>query len=71
MQHHLVSHPDRLREQPAGCVLPLEATQLAISSTGIRSRLYAGQSASFLLPDRVIDYIMQNRLYFAGAAGKG
>jgi nicotinate-nucleotide adenylyltransferase len=71
MQLRLVSHPDRLREQPAGCVMPLEVTQLAISSTGIRSRLYEGHSASFLLPDRVIDYIMENRLYFAGEAGKG
>ncbi len=71
MQHRLVDQPDRLGEQPAGFVLPLEVTQLAISSTGIRSRLYAGQSVSFLLPDRVIDYILQNRLYFAGAAGKG
>jgi nicotinate-nucleotide adenylyltransferase len=71
MQNRLVDRPDRLGEQPAGLVLPLEVTQLAISSTGIRSRLYAGQSVSFLLPDRVLDYIVQNRLYFAGAAGKG
>jgi nicotinate-nucleotide adenylyltransferase len=71
MQQCQVSDPERLRQQPAGLVLPLEVTQLAISSTGIRSRLYAGQSASFLLPDRVIDYIVQNRLYFAGVAGKG
>jgi len=71
MQHRLVDQPDRLGEHSAGLVLPLEVTQLAISSTGIRSRLYAGQSVSFLLPDRVIDYILQNRLYFAGTAGKG
>lgn len=71
MQQRLVDQPERLGENTAGLVLPLEVTQLAISSTGIRSRLYAGQSVSFLLPDRVIDYILQNRLYFAGTAGKG
>ena len=34
-----------------GLVLPLEVTQLAISSTGIRNQLLAGQSPRFLLPD--------------------
>lgn len=67
----LVERPEQLHERPSGLVLPLEVTQLAISSTGIRSRLYAGQSPNFLLPDRVVDYIVQNRLYFAGVAGKG
>jgi len=67
----LVERPEQLGEKPAGYVLPLEVTQLAISSTGIRDRLLAGQSPCFLLPDTVVDYIAQNRLYFAGAAGKG
>lgn len=71
VEHRLVEHPECIGEKPAGYVLPLEVTQLAISSTGIRNRLYAGQSPSFLLPDRVVDYITQNRLYFAGASRKG
>jgi nicotinate-nucleotide adenylyltransferase len=71
VERRLLDRPERLGEKPAGYVLPLEVTQLAISSTGIRSRLYAGQSPGFLLPDRVVDYITQNRLYFAGGAGKG
>jgi nicotinate-nucleotide adenylyltransferase len=71
VERRLLDRPERLGEKPAGYVLPLEVTQLAISSTGIRSRLYAGQSPCFLLPDRVVDYITQNRLYFAGGAGKG
>jgi nicotinate-nucleotide adenylyltransferase len=71
VESRLVEHPECLGEKPAGYVLPLEITQLAISSTDIRSRLYAGQSPGFLLPDRVVDYITQNRLYFAGASRKG
>jgi nicotinate-nucleotide adenylyltransferase len=71
VKNRLVNRPERLYEKPAGFVLPIGVTQLAISSTGIRSRLHAGQSPGFLLPDRVIDYILQNRLYFAGEAGKG
>jgi nicotinate-nucleotide adenylyltransferase len=67
----LVEQPERLGEHPAGYVLPLAVTQLAISSTDIRSRLLAGQSPGFLLPDTVLEYIAQNRLYFAGVAGKG
>jgi len=71
VEPRLLERPEQLGEKPAGYVLPLEVTQLAISSTGIRSRLFAGQSPCFLLPDAVVDYITQNRLYFAGAAGKG
>lgn len=71
VESRIVNRPDRLREKMAGYVLPLEITQLAISSTDIRERLSSGRSAGFLLPDPVLDYISQNRLYFAGAAGKG
>ena len=71
VESRIVNQPDRLREKMAGYVLPLEITQLAISSTDIRDRLSSGRSAGFLLPDPVLDYISQNRLYFAGAAGKG
>lgn len=71
VENRFVKRPARLREKAAGYVLPLEITQLAISSTDIRDRLSRGRSPGFLLPDRVLDYISQNRLYFAGAVGKG
>jgi len=71
MEKRLVDAAQELREKPAGLVLPLEVTQLAISSTDIRRRLHSGQSASYLLPASVIQYIEQNRLYFAGTTGKG
>jgi nicotinate-nucleotide adenylyltransferase len=66
MEHRLVERPGRLKELASGLVLPLEITQLAISSTDIRQRLNSGRSPRFLLPDPVIDYTTDNRLYFAG-----
>ena len=71
LQHRVVHDPGRLRAQAAGLVLGLEVTQLAISSTDIRNQLLARCSPRFLLPDKVIDYIEQNQLYFAGPARKG
>lgn len=47
----------------AGIVLPVEVTQLAISSTDIRSRIMQGKTPRFLLPDAVISYIRKENLY--------
>lgn len=63
VQPRLVKDPERLEESPAGLVLPLEVTQLAISATDIRRQIAAGESPRFLLPDGVIDYIHEHRLY--------
>jgi nicotinate-nucleotide adenylyltransferase len=71
MEARLAERPEQLKQQTAGLVLPVELTQLAISSTDIRHRLKTGLSPGFLLPDSVIDYIRNNGLYFAGEAGKG
>jgi nicotinate-nucleotide adenylyltransferase len=71
LQNRRVRDPEQLRERAAGRVLPLEVTQLAISSTDIRNQLLAGRSPRYLLPDKVIEYIEQNQLYFAGPARKG
>ncbi|MDH3923490.1 MAG: nicotinate-nucleotide adenylyltransferase [Xanthomonadales bacterium] len=71
MKGRLVARAHELLKQPAGSVLNLQVTQLAISSTDIRQRIKDGRSARFLLPDAVIDYIEQNRLYFAGQPRKG
>lgn len=65
IEPRLVSGPTSLRQQPCGLVLPLEVTQLAISSTDIRQRLRCGQSCHFLLPAEVIGYIQENGLYSA------
>ncbi len=74
VQPRLVNDPDQLRKTPAGLILPLEVTQLAISSTEIRRQIHAGLSPRFLLPDSVIEYILEHRLYstkIAGLAGTG
>jgi len=71
MERRQARDPKQLGGRTAGLVLPLEVTQLAISSTGIRNQLLAGRSPRFLLPDTVIDYIRQNKLYFAAKARKG
>jgi nicotinate-nucleotide adenylyltransferase len=60
-----VNDPDQLRKTPAGLILPLEVTQLAISSTEIRRQIHAGLSPRFLLPDSVIEYILEHGLYSA------
>lgn len=58
-----VSSPADLSSSPAGHVLPLELTQLAISSTDIRRRIGLGKSPRFLLPERVVLYIREQALY--------
>jgi nicotinate-nucleotide adenylyltransferase len=71
MESRLVPDPASLWKRPAGAVVLLEITQLAISSTDIRQQLGSGRSPRFLLPDAVLEYIRHNRLYFAGQARKG
>ena len=50
--------------QPQGQILNLGVTQLAISATQIRQCLATQQSADFLLPESVADYIETHQLYY-------
>lgn len=52
-----------LWQSPAGLLLNLEVTQLAISSTAIRMRIAQKRSPRFLLPDRLLGYIDSHQLY--------
>lgn len=63
IQPRLVHEVRHLQAVPAGRVLALEVTQLAISSTDIRRQIAHGLSPRFLLPDPVLDYIYQHGLY--------
>ncbi len=54
---------DQLWRQPAGLILHLPVTQLAISSTDIRNQIQAGTDPRFLLPDAVLEYIRLRGLY--------
>ncbi len=61
----LVTDKAPLHEQPAGCVLLQEVTQLDIAATTIRERVAAGRSPRYLLPEPVWDYIQREGLYRA------
>jgi nicotinate-nucleotide adenylyltransferase len=65
IERRRVDGPERLRDAAGGYVLSLEITQLDISSTFIRELFAAGRSPRFLMPDEVIDYVRQQRLYGA------
>jgi len=52
-----------LKQAPAGGIVTFAMTQLAISATQIRRLLANRQSARYLLPDGVLDYIQANQLY--------
>jgi nicotinate-nucleotide adenylyltransferase len=54
---------EALASAPAGRIVPVETTLLDISASAIRRCLAAGESARYLLPDAVLDYIGRNRLY--------
>lgn len=52
-----------LHASPCGLVLPVEITQLEISSTAIRALTAAGRSPLYLAPPPVTDYIREHGLY--------
>ena len=52
-----------LGQAPAGAIVPFAITALDISGTRIRGDLAASGSARYLLPDPVLDYIAEHRLY--------
>jgi nicotinate-nucleotide adenylyltransferase len=59
----LSEQPGELAEAPAGRIFPHAITQLDISASQIRDRCLRGKSLRYLLPDALIDYIHENRLY--------
>lgn len=63
LQPRMTEDPGLLGRGPAGCVLPLEVTQLEISSTRIRRIIAGGRSPRFLLPETVNEYIARHGLY--------
>lgn len=60
---HRLPGPAGLRRDACGGVLLEELRPLAISSTEIRELLASGRSARYLMPQPVLDYIHDNRLY--------
>lgn len=63
LARHRASGPEVLFTEASGQLLIEELRPLAISSTEVRELLAAGQSARYLLPEPVLDYIQTNQLY--------
>jgi len=55
--------PSALAKTPAGQILIYPLTPLDISASHIRTGLQQGKSPRYLVPDAVLDYISQNKLY--------
>ena len=55
--------PADLRASPAGRIATFAMTQLDISATRIRAALSKGESARYLLPEALLGYIQNHRLY--------
>jgi nicotinate-nucleotide adenylyltransferase len=58
-----VTDPGRLAQQPAGLLLPIAVTPLAISSTAIRAAIDDPAALRRLLPRSVAEHIEREKLY--------
>jgi nicotinate-nucleotide adenylyltransferase len=59
----IITNPQALLNQPAGHLLFIQTTPLAISSTAIRQSIKNKLSPRYLLPEAVKRYIIQHQLY--------
>lgn len=57
------ANPAALSEAPAGRIASFAMTPLDISATRIRALLSKGHSPRYLLPDALVSYIHEHRLY--------
>lgn len=60
---HRASDIESLKNLPTGKLLMMEMTLLPISATGIRQALQRQESIRYLVPNQVINYIQQHKLY--------
>jgi nicotinate-nucleotide adenylyltransferase len=63
LHNHYSENSDDLHLHASGFVTMRQITALDISSTAIRHALQHGDSVRYLMPDNVIEYIQQNKLY--------
>ncbi|MBN2260329.1 MAG: nicotinate-nucleotide adenylyltransferase [Clostridiales bacterium] len=59
----LIQQIHYLKDNYHARILHVEVPALAISSTDIRNRIREGNSIKYLLPDRVEQFIIENKLY--------
>ncbi|MBS3962960.1 MAG: nicotinate-nucleotide adenylyltransferase [Methylomonas sp.] len=69
LQVRLTQEPSALNVHNAGKLFFTTVTALAISATAIRAMIAEQRNPKFLLPDAVIAYIHQHRLYFSSDTG--
>ena len=58
-----VNDVSQLSSVPAGLICELNVTPLHISATDVRQRLLENKAVRYLIPDSVLAYIKQNKLY--------
>ncbi len=63
LRDHYTEDISLINQQPAGFISMQSVTALAISSTNIRERLKNNQSAHYLLPENVLEYIENHQIY--------
>ncbi len=63
IEDNRLSAADGIKQRAAGGILIEELRPLTISSTEIRAMLGSGRSVRYLMPESVLDYIEQHRLY--------
>jgi nicotinate-nucleotide adenylyltransferase len=63
LHNHYSENSDDLHLHASGFVTMRQITALDISSTAIRHALQHGDSVRYLMPDNVIEYIQQHKLY--------
>jgi len=63
IQRQRVNAGPTIETGSVGVIERQQVTQLAISATDVRQRVFTGQNIRFLLPDSVREYILKQRLY--------
>lgn len=63
LKQHYSEHNQDLIDFPAGHITMQAVTALDISATAIRQYLKLDQSVKYLMPEQVIDYMVQHQLY--------
>ena len=63
IHNRLVTEVHDLAHAAADCVLQLQVSPVDISSTSIQSMMRLGRSPKSMMPDSVLNYIEENRLY--------
>lgn len=63
VKNRIIKQPEKVHDSAAGKIVFLPVTQLEISATYIRQLIHQGQSVRYLVPDEVLHYIGQHKLY--------